>query len=101
MTYEHDDIEEPEEVDDDPRVALVRRSADFSDALPVALDPELAQLIDAMATYAAAQAPNTTKAYESDWRQFERWVPAPRPGRDARIAVAPSDPDPVAREASS
>lgn len=64
-----------EEVDAEPLVALVRPAADFSDALPMGLDPELAELVDAMAAYAAAaQAPNTTKAYESDWRQFEHWA---------------------------
>jgi len=63
-----------ERVDGEPLVALVRPVADFGDALPDGLAPELAALVDAMAAYAsAAQAPNTTKAYESDWRQFESW----------------------------
>ena len=62
-------------LDGEPLVALVRPAADFADALPAGLDRELTELVEAMATYAAAaQAPNTTKAYESDWRQFERWA---------------------------
>jgi site-specific recombinase XerD len=75
MTEEpHDDIT-LEELDGEPLVALVRPAADFADALPADLDPDLAELVDAMAAYAsAAQAPNTTKAYESDWRQFEHWA---------------------------
>lgn len=79
--------EPPEELDGQPLVALVRPSADFSDALPAGLDPELCQLVDAMAAYAAAaQAPNTTKAYESDWRQFEQWA------TEHRLAAMPAAP---------
>jgi site-specific recombinase XerD len=64
-----------EELDGEPLVALVRPSADFTEALPAGLDPELHELVGAMCAYAAAaQAPNTTKAYESDWRQFEQWA---------------------------
>ena len=75
MTDEQHDDTTLEELDGEPLVALVRPAADFTDALPENLDPELAELVDAMAAYAsAAQAPNTTKAYESDWRQFERWA---------------------------
>lgn len=76
MTGHRNDTDALDEVDGEPLVALVRPTADFSDGLHTALDPELARLVPAIATYAAAaQAPNTTKAYESDWRQFEHWAP--------------------------
>lgn len=77
-------------VDGEPLVALVRPSADFSDALPAGLSAELARLVDAMAACAAAaQAPNTTKAYQSDWRQFEHWA------GEHRLAAMPTSPSPV------
>jgi len=39
------------------------------------VDPALARLTETAKTYArAAQAPNTTRAYASDWRQFGSWL---------------------------
>lgn len=54
------------------------------------LQAELAELIEATQIYAAAaQAPNTTRAYASDWAQFFAWAERfglePMPLRRARL----------------
>lgn len=44
-------------------------------ALDDELQAELVELLDAIDEYAAAaQSPNTTRAYQSDWAQFETWA---------------------------
>lgn len=72
-----DDVEGAgEEVLDGEMVELVTPPAvgGLADELPAALREELAELIHAAEQYAAAaQAPNTTRAYTSDWLQFEAW----------------------------
>jgi len=60
--------------------------------LPEHLRAELADLAQAMDAYAAAaQAPNTTRAYRSDWAQFEAWCeryhPAALPAQPAVAAL--------------
>lgn len=53
---------------------LVPSAASLLGELPADLGEELRELAEAMDEHtAAAQAANTTKAYASDWRQFEAW----------------------------
>jgi hypothetical protein len=61
-----------ETVDAEPMLALDRPLAGSPPELPAELAAELAELIeDAERDAAAAQAINTTRAYASDWNQFQ------------------------------
>ena len=63
-----------ETVDAEPMLALDRPLDGLPGELPAQLAAELAELIDDAERYAAAaQAINTTRAYASDWKQFEAW----------------------------
>jgi site-specific recombinase XerD len=63
-----------ETVDAEPMLALDRPLDGLPAELPAHLAAELAELIDDAQRYAdAAQAINTTRAYASDWKQFEAW----------------------------
>ena len=67
-------VEDVETVDAHAVVALTVPSADLRDELSERLRAELGELLeDAQRYAAAAQAPNTTRAYASDWTQFEAW----------------------------
>jgi site-specific recombinase XerD len=66
--------EPPEVVNGELVVALATRSDGLPSGLPAELAAELTELIDAAQEYAAhAQAENTSRAYASDWKQFEAW----------------------------
>jgi site-specific recombinase XerD len=72
---EDDARDEPvETVDGELVLALEHVATGFPTGLAAELQQELEELIDATQEYArAAQAVNTTRAYESDWRQFQEW----------------------------
>lgn len=74
---------DPEPVDDPVEEVLDAHPADLvapttaglADELPAHLRAELSELVEAAEAYAAAaQAPNTTRAYTSDWQQFCAWA---------------------------
>jgi integrase len=66
--------EPPETVDGEVMLELERRPDGIPVELPAHLVAELEELIDAAQEYAAhAQAANTSRAYASDWKQFETW----------------------------
>jgi hypothetical protein len=68
------DAEQIETVDAEPVLALDTPLAGFPTELPAHLAAELAELLqDAERYAAAAQAINTTRAYASDWNQFQAW----------------------------
>jgi site-specific recombinase XerD len=63
-----------ETVDGEPMLALDRPLDGLPAELPAQLAAELAELLhDAERYAAAAQALNTTRAYASDWKQFQAW----------------------------
>ena len=63
-----------ETVDAEPILAVDTPLAGIPAELPAHLATELAELIEDAERYAAAaQAINTTRAYASDWRQFQAW----------------------------
>ncbi len=72
------------------------RTVDLSDAavlapLGNAIPPQLAAEIEAARSYRArSKAANTVRAYDSDWRQFERWC------RDRELEAMPAMPEAVA-----
>jgi site-specific recombinase XerD len=72
----------------EPLSDLVRPTADFTATQwPPGLAVEVADLADAMAGYVQrAQAENTTRAYESDWRQFVTWA------QERDLQAMPADP---------
>jgi hypothetical protein len=74
------------------RPAVVPQPHGLPAELPANLAAELEELVDAAQDYAqAAQAPNTSRAYESDWRQFCAWCDryrlAPLPAPAAVLAL--------------
>ncbi len=74
-----DVVDVVEILDPTPPAALIRPAADFdSPTPPPAPSTELVELADlnrSMRDYAdRAQAPNTTRAYTSDWQAFTRWA---------------------------
>ncbi len=71
-----DDESDVEEVlDAHPADLVAPTTAGLTDGLSLELQAELADLIAAAESYAAAaQAPNTTRAYASDWTQFCAWA---------------------------
>lgn len=55
-------------------ILTLETAPDLALELPAALHVELERLLDQADRYArAAQSVNTTRAYRSDWRQFEAW----------------------------
>ncbi|HEX3804568.1 MAG TPA: site-specific integrase [Solirubrobacteraceae bacterium] len=71
MNAESDPVET---VDGELMLAIEQRPDGIPAELPSHLAAELVELIDAARDYAAhAQAENTSRAYASDWRQFEAW----------------------------
>lgn len=63
-----------ETVDGEAMLTLDAPQAGLPTELPAHLAAELADLAAAADQYAAAaQAENTSRAYASDWRQFETW----------------------------
>jgi site-specific recombinase XerD len=74
MTIETDGNEDIETVDGLPVVALDSPAADLALELPEHVRAELVELLEDAERYAAAaQSQNTTRAYASDWAQFEAW----------------------------
>jgi site-specific recombinase XerD len=70
---ENDLDSEHDAVDGELMLAL-ERTDDLTLELPAALHEELTHLLDKVDQYSrAAQSVNTTRAYRSDWRQFEAW----------------------------
>lgn len=68
------DNHEVETVDGELVVELERRVDRIPTELPAHLAVEIEELVDAAREYAShAQAENTTRAYTSDWKQFETW----------------------------
>ena len=68
------DMDPAEVVDGEAMLALEHRVDGLPEQLPAHLAAELEQLLDDAQTYAAAaQAPNTSRAYASDWTQFCGW----------------------------
>lgn len=68
------ETDEIETVAGEPMLALGRPLVGLPNKLPAHLAAELAELIDDAQRYAAAaQALNTTRAYASDWNQFQAW----------------------------
>ena len=68
------DAEQIETVDGEAMLALDTPLAGLPAELPAHLAAELAELLEDADRYAAAaQAINTTRAYASDWRQFQAW----------------------------
>lgn len=68
------DLEPEEEVDGRPLGEVLPSAQGLIDELPALVRAELAELMGVMRDYAkAAQAPNTSRAYASDWRLFEAW----------------------------
>jgi hypothetical protein len=66
--------DEIETVDAEPMLSVDTRLAGLPAELPAHLAAELAELIEDAERYAAAaQAINTTRAYASDWNQFQAW----------------------------
>ncbi len=71
MAIENDEIET---VDALPVLALDVSRAGLAGELPELLRAELVELLEDAERYAAAaQAQNTTRAYASDWAQFDAW----------------------------
>ena len=63
-----------EAVDGELMLTLERVDAGLPTELPAALHAELTTLLEQADSYAqAAQAVNTTRAYRSDWLQFQAW----------------------------
>ena len=63
-----------ETVDAEPVLALDTTVEGLPTGLPAHLAAELAELLEDAECYAAAaQAINTTRAYASDWKQFQTW----------------------------
>ena len=68
------DHNEIETVDAEPVLALDTTVEGLPAGLPAHLAAELAELLEDAERYAAAaQAINTTRAYASDWKQFQAW----------------------------
>jgi hypothetical protein len=68
---QHDEIET---LDGEPSARSMLLQPVLAGELPEQLRPELSEgLQDAERDAAAAQAQNTTRAYASDWSQFEGW----------------------------
>jgi site-specific recombinase XerD len=66
--------DEIETVDAEPMLSVDTRLAGLPAELPAHLAAELVELIEDAERYAAAaQAINTTRAYASDWSQFQAW----------------------------
>jgi hypothetical protein len=66
--------DEIETVDAEPMLSVDTRLAGLPAELPAHLAAELVELIEDAERYAAAaQALNTTRAYASDWSQFQAW----------------------------
>ena len=83
------DHNEIETVDAEPVLALDTTVEGLPAGLHAHLAAELAELLEDAERYAAAaQAINTTRAYASDWKQFQAWCERYRLER-ARPAEAP------------
>ena len=80
-----------ETLDGQPVIELTAPTAGLADELPEHLHAELGDLLADAERYArASQAPNTTRAYTSDWIDFEAWA------QRYQVATMPAAPAAVA-----